>query len=86
MPGFPRLLPSTGDLIPVQGLGEKPPELMGMYTQAERRRQFDNVLPALALQASKYFGTDSKGLVYDEVPLGHVDIGRVKSLGPLPEK
>jgi hypothetical protein len=54
------------------------------FSISERRKRFDNVLPALALQASKYFGTDSKGLVHDEVPLGHVDIGSVKSLGPLP--
>jgi hypothetical protein len=52
----------------------------------ERRNEFDHVLPALALQASRYFGTDSKGLVYDEVPLGRVDIGQVRSLGPVPEK
>jgi hypothetical protein len=56
------------------------------FSVSEHRKEFDKVLPALALQASKYFGTDSKGLVYDEIPLGHVEIGPVKSLGPVPEK
>jgi hypothetical protein len=56
------------------------------FSVSERRKEFDHVLPALALQASTYFGADSKGLVYDEIPLGHVDIGQVKSLGPVPEK
>lgn len=56
------------------------------FSVSERRKEFDRVLPLLALQASKYFGSDSKGLVHDEVTLGHVDIGPVRSLGPLPEK
>lgn len=56
------------------------------FSVSERRKEFDRVLPALALQASKYFGTDTKGLVHDEIPLGHVDIGQVKSLGPVPDK
>jgi hypothetical protein len=56
------------------------------FSISERRHQFDTVLPGLAMQASKYFGTDSKGLVRDEVPAGHVDIGQVKSLGSIPDK
>ncbi len=56
------------------------------FSVSERRMEFDRVLPALALQASTYFGRDSKGLVHDEIPVGHVDIGLVKSLGPVPEK
>ena len=56
------------------------------FSISERRKEFDRVLPALALQASKYFGTDSKGLVHDEVPLGRVDIGPLKSMGAVPDK
>jgi hypothetical protein len=47
----------------------------------ERHNQFDKALPAMALEASKYFGQNLHGLVRKEVPLGTVEIGDVKSLG-----
>jgi hypothetical protein len=56
------------------------------FSISERRHQFDKVLPALALQASKYFGTDSNGLVHDDVPEGRVDIGSLRNLGTLQPK
>jgi hypothetical protein len=56
------------------------------FSIRERNHQFDRDLPSMAQYASQYFGQDSHGLVRKEVPLGHVDIGEVKSLGTLPEK
>jgi hypothetical protein len=56
------------------------------FSIREKDHQFDRDLPAMARYASKYFGQDSHGLVRKEVPLGHVEIGDVKSLGPVPEK
>jgi hypothetical protein len=47
----------------------------------ERHNQFNKALPAMALEASKYFGQNLKGLLRKEVPLGTVEIGDVKSLG-----
>ncbi len=40
----------------------------------------------MAQMASPYFGQDSRGLISKAVPEGKVDIGDVKSLGPVPEK
>ena len=51
------------------------------FSIRERNHQFDRDLPAMAQYASQYFGQDSHGLVRKEVPLGHVDIGAMKSLG-----
>jgi hypothetical protein len=51
------------------------------FSIRERDHQFDRDLPAMAQYASQYFGQDSHGLVRKEVPLGHVDIGEMKSLG-----
>jgi hypothetical protein len=45
--------------------------------------QFDKQLPAMALQASKYFGKESNGLTHDVLPEGRVEIGPVKDLGPV---
>jgi hypothetical protein len=55
------------------------------FSIREMDHQFDRDLPAMAQYASKYFGQDSHGLVRREVPLGRVEIGDVKSLGPVPE-
>jgi len=38
----------------------------------------------MAQYASQYFGHDSEGLVRKAIPLGHVDIGDVKTLGAVP--
>jgi len=51
------------------------------FSISERRNGFDRALPVMAEYASKYFGQDSKGLVRERVPEGHVDVGEVKSLG-----
>jgi hypothetical protein len=36
--------------------------------------------------ASKFFGQDTRGLVHTEIPLGHLDIGAVRSFGTVPDK
>jgi hypothetical protein len=51
------------------------------FSISERRNAFGKALPVMAEYASKYFGQDSKGLVRERVPEGHVDVGEVKSLG-----
>jgi hypothetical protein len=56
------------------------------FSIRQRHHNFDEDLPAMAQYASQYFGQDSKGLVHKPIPLGHVDIGDVKSLGTLPDK
>lgn len=48
--------------------------------------QFNKTLPAMALEASKYFGQDSKGLVHDRLPEARVDIGELKNLGEVQPK
>jgi hypothetical protein len=55
------------------------------FSIRERDHQFDRDLPAMAQYASQYFGQDSHGLVRRQVPLGHVEIGEVKSLGEAQE-
>jgi hypothetical protein len=51
------------------------------FSIRQRHHDFDKDLPSMAQYASQYFGQDSGGLVHREIPLGHVDIGEVKSLG-----
>jgi hypothetical protein len=51
------------------------------FSIRERHHAFDEDLPTMAQYASQYFGQDSHGLVHKAVPMGHVDIGNVKSLG-----
>lgn len=51
------------------------------FSIREANHQFDRDLPSMAQYASQYFGQDSHGLVRRIVPMGHVDIGSVKSLG-----
>jgi hypothetical protein len=55
------------------------------FSIRERDHQFDRDLPAMAQYASQYFGQDSHGLIRKEVPLGHVEIGELKSLGEAQE-
>jgi hypothetical protein len=52
----------------------------------EHHNAFDKQLAAMALDASKYFGRDSKGLTHELLPEGHVDIGKVRNLGAVPAK
>ncbi len=56
------------------------------FSIRQRQHEFDKDLPAMAAYASKFFGQDSQGLVREAIPLGHVDIGEMKSLGSVPGK
>ena len=56
------------------------------FSLSEVGHGFGEALPMMANCASRYFGQDSHGLVRDLVPIGHVDIGEVKSLGDVPAK
>ncbi len=56
------------------------------FSIRQRSHEFDKDLPAMAKYASQFFGRDSNGLVRTEIPLGHVDIGEVKTLGEVPGK
>ena len=51
------------------------------FSIGEQRNRFDQQLVAMALEASKYSGQDSHGLVRKAVPEGKVEVGEVKSLG-----
>jgi hypothetical protein len=55
------------------------------FSIREKDHQFDRDLPAMAQYASQYFGQDTHGLVRKQVPLGHVEIGDLKSLGEVPQ-
>lgn len=54
------------------------------FSIRQQHHEFDKDLPAMAAYASRYFGQDSHGLIHDEIPLGQVEIGDVKSLGEVP--
>jgi hypothetical protein len=56
------------------------------FSLDQRSHDFGRDLPRMAQIASQYFGQDSRGLVSKPVPQGNVDIGDVKSLGPVPDK
>jgi hypothetical protein len=56
------------------------------FSLDQRSHDFGKDLPRMAQIASRYFGQDSRGLVIKPVPEGNVDVGDVKSLGPVPEK
>jgi len=51
------------------------------FSIRQNHHEFDKDLPAMAQYASKFFGQDSNGLVHTLVPLGHVEIGNMESLG-----
>lgn len=53
------------------------------FSLSERHHDFGRDLPQMTQIASQYFGQDSHGLVRRAVPEGHVDVGDVKSLGPV---
>ena len=55
------------------------------FSIRERHHAFNEDLPAMAQYASQFFGQDSHGLVHKEVPMGHVNIGAVKSVGAVPD-
>ena len=54
------------------------------FSIPERRNAFDYRLPAMALNASPYFGQSSNGLTHKPLPEGKVEIGELKSLGVVP--
>ncbi len=45
------------------------------FSIRERGNRFDDVLPAMAMRASKYFGQNSKRLLREVVPIGRVEVG-----------
>jgi hypothetical protein len=51
------------------------------FSIRQRHHAFDKDLPIMADYASRYFGQDTRGLVRKPVPLGHVDVGPLESLG-----
>ncbi|HEY1764314.1 MAG TPA: hypothetical protein VGF85_05275, partial [Opitutaceae bacterium] len=61
---------------------EKKPVLLWetRFSIQQRHHDFDKDLPSMAQYASRYFGRDSHGLVHDEIPLGQVDVGDVKTI------
>jgi len=56
------------------------------FSISEHHTRFDAQLAAMALDASRYFGQNSGGLIHTSEPMGRVEIGEVKSLGVVPEK
>jgi hypothetical protein len=56
------------------------------FSIQQRGVEFDRQLPAMAMNASRFFGQDSHGLIRKDLPLGHVDIGELKTMGPLAAK
>lgn len=54
------------------------------FSIRQHTHAFDQQLMSMSMAASKYFGQDSNGLVRRSVPLGTVEVGRVKSLGFVP--
>jgi hypothetical protein len=56
------------------------------FSIRQMHHEFDKDLPAMAKDASKYFGRDTGGLIHGSVPIGQVDIGEMKSLGEAPPK
>jgi hypothetical protein len=56
------------------------------FSIGQHRNQFDKQLAAMAQDASKYFGKDSKGLIRERLPDTTVNIGEAKVLEYEPEK
>ncbi len=50
----------------------------------QRGNDFGKRLPTMMLTASKYFGSDTDGLVRNPIPEGRVEIGEVRVLEPTP--
>jgi hypothetical protein len=51
------------------------------FSIREQTHAFDQALPTMAVDASRYFGRDSNGLRHDALPEGKVDIGDLRDLG-----
>jgi hypothetical protein len=56
------------------------------FSIRQRGTVFDKQLALIAQSASRYFGKDSNGLIHEDIPVGHVDIGTLHSLGPVAER
>ena len=56
------------------------------FSVQQRGVEFDKQLMTMAKSASQYFGQDTRGLVRKDIPVGHVEIGDVQSLGPVAVK
>lgn len=56
------------------------------FSVRQRGVEFDKQLEAMARNASAYFGQDTHGLVRQDMPLGHVEIGEVKSIGTVAQR
>lgn len=61
---------------------EKKPVLLWetRFSIQQLHHDFDKDLPTMAQYASRYFGRDSHGLIHDQIPLGQVDVGDVKTM------
>ncbi len=56
------------------------------FSVNQRGVDFDKELPLMALNASRYFGQSSNGLARDTLPVGHVDVGDLQTLGVVASK
>jgi hypothetical protein len=56
------------------------------FSVRQRGHDFDKQLTAMTIEASRYFGRDSHGLVHESAPVGHVELGDLKTLGTVAEK
>ncbi|HEY1791926.1 MAG TPA: hypothetical protein VGG34_03345 [Opitutaceae bacterium] len=56
------------------------------FSIRERGADFSKALPLMAMNASRYFGRDTSGLVRENLPAGRVEIGTVKTLGVVAQK
>jgi len=55
------------------------------FSLSERRHDFERDLPAMAQDASLYFGQDTYGLVLKPIPEGRVHVGEATPVGDQPE-
>ncbi|HEY3757088.1 MAG TPA: hypothetical protein VGL42_13130 [Opitutaceae bacterium] len=51
------------------------------YSVDLRGHDFDKDLPAMTLRAASYFGKDSHGVLHDDIPEGHVEVGEPRTIG-----
>jgi len=56
------------------------------FSISEHTNRFDEQLSRMALEASKYYGRESGGLIHSSLPNAQVDIGDVRNLGVVPSK
>jgi hypothetical protein len=56
------------------------------FSVRQRGIDFEKALPLMAKNAAKYFGRDSHGLLHEDLPDGHVEVGPLQSLGTIAAK